>query len=56
MGSELVGVTVGEAQNPRKNIPRGISKTDSKLTEQLLNWFSGEFWSYLPTIKLYTDP
>lgn len=24
MGSELVGVTVGEAQNPRKNIPRGI--------------------------------
>lgn len=23
MGSELVGVTVGEAQNPRKNIPRG---------------------------------
>ena len=23
MGSELVGVTVGEAQNPRKNVPRG---------------------------------
>ena len=23
MGSELVGVTVGEAKNPRKNIPRG---------------------------------
>jgi len=27
MGSELVGVTVGEAQNPRKNIPRGILPT-----------------------------
>ena len=25
MGSELVGVTVGEAQNPRKNVPRGIA-------------------------------
>jgi yeast amino acid transporter len=24
MGTELIGVTVGEAQNPRKNIPRGI--------------------------------
>jgi amino acid transporter len=24
LGTELVGVTVGEAQNPRRNIPRAI--------------------------------
>ncbi|KAF7188789.1 Dicarboxylic amino acid permease [Pseudocercospora fuligena] len=27
LGTELVGVTVGEAQNPRKNIPRAIKLT-----------------------------
>ncbi|KAH7889741.1 dicarbixylic amino acid permease [Phlebopus sp. FC_14] len=27
IGSELVGVTVGEAQNPRRNIPRAIKRT-----------------------------
>jgi len=27
MGTELIGVTVGEASNPRKNIPSAISKT-----------------------------
>ncbi|EGO18624.1 hypothetical protein SERLADRAFT_358847 [Serpula lacrymans var. lacrymans S7.9] len=27
IGTELVGVTVGEAQNPRKNIPRAIRRT-----------------------------
>jgi len=55
MGSELVGVTVGEAQNPRKNIPRGIRTIYLNLTWQLLNWFSGEFWLYVPTIQPYTD-
>lgn len=27
MGTELIGVTVGEAENPRKNIPRAIRRT-----------------------------
>ncbi|KAG8719791.1 hypothetical protein FRC08_001978 [Ceratobasidium sp. 394] len=27
MGTELIGVTVGEAQNPRKNIPKAIKRT-----------------------------
>jgi amino acid transporter len=27
LGTELVGVTVGEAQNPRRNIPRAIKLT-----------------------------
>ena len=27
MGTELIGVTVGEAENPRKNIPRAIKRT-----------------------------
>ncbi|KIJ69454.1 hypothetical protein HYDPIDRAFT_179263 [Hydnomerulius pinastri MD-312] len=27
IGTELVGVTVGEAQNPRRNIPRAIKRT-----------------------------
>jgi yeast amino acid transporter len=27
IGTELVGVTVGEAQNPRRNIPRAIRRT-----------------------------
>ena len=27
LGTELVGVTVGEAQNPRKTIPRAIKLT-----------------------------
>lgn len=27
MGTELIGVTVGEAENPRANIPRAIRRT-----------------------------
>ncbi|KAG8841163.1 hypothetical protein FRB91_005283, partial [Serendipita sp. 411] len=27
MGTELIGVTVGEAENPRKNIPKAIKRT-----------------------------
>ncbi len=27
LGTELVGVTVGEAQNPRKTVPRAIKLT-----------------------------
>lgn len=27
IGTELVGVTVGEAENPRKNIPKAIRRT-----------------------------
>lgn len=27
IGTELIGVTVGEAENPRKNIPRAIRRT-----------------------------
>ncbi|KAG8910646.1 hypothetical protein FRC01_006211 [Tulasnella sp. 417] len=27
MGTELIGVTVGEAKNPRKNVPRAIRRT-----------------------------
>jgi len=27
IGTELIGVTVGEAQNPRKNIPLAIRRT-----------------------------
>jgi amino acid transporter len=27
IGTELIGVTVGEAENPRRNIPRAIRKT-----------------------------
>jgi len=27
MGTELIGVTVGEAENPRKNIPKAIRRT-----------------------------
>ena len=42
MGSELVGVTVGEAQNPRKNVPRGPAFRI--LTDlQRSSWCSGAF-------------
>ena len=27
IGTELIGVTVGEAENPRKNIPKAIRRT-----------------------------
>lgn len=27
MGTELIGVTVGECQNPRKNVPKAIKRT-----------------------------
>lgn len=32
IGTELIGVTVGEAENPRRNIPRAIRKTFWRIT------------------------
>jgi amino acid permease len=38
LGTELVGVTVGEAENPRKTIPR-VSKPDVQSVITMLTIF-----------------
>lgn len=60
IGTELIGVTVGEAENPRRNIPRAIRRTFFRI---LVFYVGGVFiigWIVpststvcLPTIECY---
>ncbi|KAK4702446.1 hypothetical protein P7C70_g3775, partial [Phenoliferia sp. Uapishka_3] len=52
MGSELVGVTFGEAKNPRKTVPatirrRVLSKSDQKILDLAVPCLGRTFWRLL---------
>jgi amino acid transporter len=51
LGTELIGVTVGEAQNPRKTIPRAI-----KLTFYRIVFFYVLAVLFLGMLVPYDDP
>jgi amino acid permease len=48
IGTELVGVTVGEAENPRKNIPKAIRRTFFRI---LVFYIGGTAQPFVSAVK-----